>query len=100
MRATFALAVLAVLVLTAAAEPPAIRFPKTTVAPVPAPKPVPGTAEKLSKGQWYIIDSNKPLLVDAFGLGTGSVSIANRKGPLTIPAEVAVGRKPDKEDPE
>lgn len=85
-----------------AADPLTIRFPErpTIPQPMPSPAPAPVAAEKLAKGQWYVIDADKQLLVDAFGLGAGAVTITERKGPLTLPAEIAVGRTPDKDDPD
>lgn len=72
------------------ADPVPIKFPADT-APAAA-------AQKLSKGQFYVIASRRPLLI--LPVGAGSVTVSARKGPLMLPAELAVGWTPDPGDPE
>jgi hypothetical protein len=90
-----------ILALTSlAADPPTVIFPMDgPVAPQPQPpnppKPVPA---KIGKGQWYIISSAGPLLVEGYGIG--GVSISNRKGPITMPADGVIGWDKDESDPD
>lgn len=87
---------------------PEIRFP-TFVPPAPpkvvVPPPIDKTTEvdpaapaKLGKGQYYVIASNKPLLV--LSHGTGKVDVTLRKPPFMLPASQAIGWPPDPKDPE
>jgi hypothetical protein len=68
--------------------------------PTPPPQPKPDAKGKLVKGQWYIVDFVRPMLIEGFSTNGGAVTITEKKGPLHVPASVAIGRKPDKDDPE
>ena len=87
-----------------AAPRAAVRFPdfpgpRPTPAPVP-PRPAadPDAPVKLSKGQFYVVTSPKPLLVLADG--PGSVAVQERKPPFMLPAGQAPGWPADKADPD
>jgi hypothetical protein len=93
----------AVLIAAGGAAPAQqVRFPADPVPPKPpspAPQPrEPSAPQKLLKGQFYVVASAKPLLV--IPTGGGAVTVAQRKGPLMIPAELAVGYAPDPKDPD
>ena len=54
----------------------------------------------LTTGQWYVIGSDTPLIVDQVSKD-GEVNIsASKKSTLTLPAAWVVGRAPDADDPE
>lgn len=84
--------------------PDAIPAPAPKPEPAPVPKPDPQAAVSLGKGQFYVIASDVPLVVNVnAGLalnGAGDVTVQLRKPPLMLPAELAVGHKPDAADPE
>lgn len=77
--------------------PPA---PKVVTPPAPVVPPMvdPDAPVKLAKGQFYVVASPEPLLV--LTEGTGEVVVVNRTPPFMLPAEQAIGWKPDPKDPE
>lgn len=77
--------------------PPA---PKVVTPPVPVVPPMvdPDAPVKLAKGQFYVVASPEPLLV--LTEGQGEVVVVDRKPPFMLPAEQAIGWKPDPKDPE
>lgn len=85
-------------------HPKSIDPPAPKPDPIPAPKPNPSASIKLGVGEFYVIASNVKLVVNPnAGLKlakVGSVTITERKPPLTIPAEIAVGYLPDPSDPD
>lgn len=82
--------------LTAADPPvPEIRFPEQMVAPVP---PAPNAPIKLVKGQFYAIQSSKPLLI--LQSGTGKVSVTQKSVTITLPIESVPGWAADMNDPD
>lgn len=77
---------------------PTIRFPDPpAVAPMPQPLPpapaAVGGAQKLGRGQFYVIEATKPYLI--ISDGTGEVSVVEKRGPFPLPADAVVGRTPD-----
>jgi len=69
------------------AKPPAVRLPAAPVAPAPvappAPAPAPaGDPSKLSADQWYVIDSDVPLIVLASPAGL--VKVSEEAGPVKL----------------
>jgi len=81
--------------LAAADPPPTVRLPE-----VLAPVAPPDSLTKLGVGQWFIVDADTEQMVATFSLDGGAVTVSKKKGPYVVPAEVAVGRKPDADDPE
>jgi hypothetical protein len=85
-------------------HPKSLDPPAPKPDPAPSPKPNPSASIKLNVGQFYVIGSNTKLVVlENAGLklsGAGAVTITERKPPLTIPAEIAVGYTPDPMDPD
>lgn len=73
------------------------RFPELTGPVIPVPPP--NSVQELRKGQWYIIDFDRPMLISPITSG-GEVTVVAKKGPLPVPAEIAIGRKPDKDEPD
>lgn len=65
---------------------------------VDPPKVDPLAPVKLGKGQYYVIASQKPLLV--LPGGTGEVTVQERTPPFMLPATDAIGWNPDPKDPE
>lgn len=67
----------------------------------PAAKAEVPTSLSLKRGQFYIVGSPVPLII--LQHGTGEISFTERDGaskPLVVPAEWAVGYKPDAVDPD
>lgn len=94
---------------TAAADPlppvaRTVKFPEfdppapKVVPPTVSPKADPSAPAKLARGQFYVIASPEPLLV--LTEGQGEVIVVDRKPPFMLPAEQAIGWKPDPKDPE
>lgn len=87
-------------------EPPKVQptWPDLNIdpppAPLPPPTPKPDAKGKLPRGAWYIVDHVRPLLIDSFSTNGGAVTVVEKKGPLTVPSSIAVGRKPDADDPD
>lgn len=87
----------------APASPPAVRFPvgpaPAPVVPPPAPPATdPAAPLRVTRGQFYVIASAKPLLV--LPSGDGEVSVAARRPPFMLPAAQAPGWPADKGDPD
>jgi hypothetical protein len=79
---------------------PPINLPSLTNEPA-AGLAAAKVSQDLKKGQVYIADWVAKILIDQFPLdNTGEITVTERKGPLTWPAEMAVNRKPDANDPE
>jgi hypothetical protein len=97
MRHVCAVGLLLVATLAALAGPPEakvppIRLPMTPVAPVvpPAPPPAPvADVSKLAADQWYVIDSDVPVIVLASPAGL--VRVTEEAGPVRIKGRFADG---------
>ncbi len=99
----FLLAVTTTITAYALPEPPVvpgdIQFPEPPQAVTPPLTP--NAPIKLIKGQYYVVRSTIPLVVDWSGVGEVTITPRNGKTkPLTIPSDWAVGWKPDDGDPE
>lgn len=77
-----------------------VRFPDFPAPPAPTPPPPadPAAAIKLARGQFYVIASDRPLLI--LQSGAGQVSVTKRTPPFMLPIAQTVGSWPDSKDPE
>jgi len=77
-----------------------IDLPQPQIKPAVVEPTVVDPTVVLSTGQWYVIGSDQPLVVDQVSKD-GEVSIStSRKSTLTLPSAWVVGRAPDADDPE
>jgi hypothetical protein len=77
-----------------------IDLPQPQIKPQVVEPSVVDPTVTLTTGQWYVIGSDTPLVVDQVSKD-GEVNIsASKKSTLTLPAAWVVGRTPDADDPE
>lgn len=71
---------------------PVIRLPIVSPIPAPAPQPMPSpdAVQTLRSDEWYVIDSDVPLLVLASPLGR--VMVAEDAGPVTLRGKFVAGK--------
>lgn len=82
-----------------------IDFPQNLEpAPKPLPPPTPPPSDDvipvLKPGFWWVVGSDRPLLIRSVSRDGGSVTIGTRKDKIVLPSDVVLGRTPDKDDPE
>jgi hypothetical protein len=76
--------------------PPTVRMPEAQAVVAP-----PDSVTTLSMGQWYIVDADTEQMLGTYAFdNVGEVTITKKKGPYVVPSLLAIGRKPDADDPD